>query len=98
MTQQYLVGELSLLLGELEVEVCQRDFAQKVAGLRRKLEHSPPGRLSEMAWQALELADDVCWDSLQRADASALICQAATCARLREFAVCAALIDEDERL
>ncbi len=98
MTQQYLVGELSLLLGELQVEVCQREFSQKVAGLRRTLERSPVARLSEMAWQALELADDVCWDSLERADASALISQAATCAKLREFAVCAALIDEDERL
>ncbi|MDA8386919.1 MAG: hypothetical protein M0Z88_11785 [Actinomycetota bacterium] len=98
MTQQYLVGELSLLLGELQVEVCQREFSQKVACLRQTLEHSPVARLSEMAWQALELADDVCWDSLERADASALICQANTCAKLREFAVCAALIDEDERL
>ena len=89
---------MSLLLGELQVEVCQREFSQKVAGLRRTLECSPVARLSEMAWQALELADDVCWDSLERADASALISQAATCAKLREFAVCAALIDEDERL
>ena len=98
MTQQYLVGELSLLLGELQLEVCQRDFVKKVAGLRRRVERSPVGSLTQMAWQALELADDVCWDSLQRADASALICQSATCAKLREFAVCAALIDEDERL
>lgn len=87
-----------MLLGELQLEVCRSDFAQKVAGLRQTVEHCPVSCLSQMAWQALELADDVCWDSLQRADASALICQSATCARLREFAVCAALIDEDERL
>jgi hypothetical protein len=44
--------------------------------------------------RALALADDLCWDSLDRGDTAAFTRQAAVCDELREFGVCADLLDE----
>jgi hypothetical protein len=60
MTQQYIAGEFSLRLAQLQAVT----------------------------------PDEVCWDSLTRADTTAFDRQAATAAQLREFGVCAGLIDE----
>ena len=45
--------------------------------------------------RALGVADGLCWDSLGCGDAVAFGRQAAICADLREFGICAQLVEED---
>jgi hypothetical protein len=94
MTQQYLVGELSLLLGQLQAAMTKEASAVEVANLRQRAETGPRSSLAPVAVRALEVADWVCWDSLTRGDAVAFIRQAAVCADLWEFGVCAGLLEE----
>jgi hypothetical protein len=94
MTQQYLAGEVSLLLAQLQAVAVEPPFAREVAKLRTDAETSPPGVLTAVLIRALEATDTVCWDSLARGDMTAFNCQAATGAELREFGVCAGLLDE----
>jgi len=96
MTQQYIAGELSLLLGQLQAVVSDDALAKEVGHLRREAESWPTRALGIVTRRAIELADEICWDSLSKGDASALIAQAPICAQLREFGICAAMIDEDE--
>jgi hypothetical protein len=42
--------------------------------------------------QALALTEWLCWDSLNRGDTAAFTRQAAVCAELHEFGVCAGLL------
>ena len=44
--------------------------------------------------RALALAESLCWDSLNRGDTAAFTRQAAVCAELHEFGVCAGLLKE----
>jgi hypothetical protein len=44
--------------------------------------------------RALALTDGLCWDSLNRGDTAAFTRQAAVCAELHEFGVCAGLLEE----
>jgi hypothetical protein len=94
MTQQYLAGELSLLLGRLQAvtnQASERDVAQ----LRRDAETGSLTALAVVVVRALDLTDSLCWDSLTRGDSVAFSCQAAISSGLREFGVCAGLLDED---
>ncbi len=79
MTQQYLAGELSLLLARLQATATDR----------------PLTALTSVVVRALALTDRLCWGSLQRGDTAAFTCQAAACAELREFGLCAGLLEED---
>jgi hypothetical protein len=94
MTQHYLAGELSLLLGRLQAVATdvasQRDLSQ----LRREAETGPLTTLGSVVVRAFGLADDMCWDSLRRGDSAAFHSQAAVGAELREFAVCAGMLEE----
>jgi hypothetical protein len=94
MTQQYLAGELSLLLAQLQAGPIDPSFASALARLRRDVETSPPRALSAVLIRTLEVTDGLCLDSLARGDATAFGCQAATGAQLREFGICAGLLDE----
>jgi hypothetical protein len=94
MTQQYIAGELSLLLGELQAATTHEASVVEVAHLRQRAETGPRSALTSVAVRALEVADWVCWDSLTRGDAAAFIRQAAVCAELWEFGVCAGLLEE----
>ena len=47
-----------------------------------------------MTVSALTLAEALCWDSLNRGDIAAFTRQAAVCAELHEFGVCACLLTE----
>jgi hypothetical protein len=47
-----------------------------------------------VAVDALALAEGLCWDSLTRGDTAAFCRQAAVCAELHEFGVCAGLLKE----
>jgi hypothetical protein len=93
-TQQYLVGEVSLLLAQLEVAAGDGSVSRTVAQLRREAESSPPAALGLLLARTFELTDCLCLDSLARGDVTAFLSQAATGERLRDFAVCARLLDE----
>jgi hypothetical protein len=91
-TQDYLVGEMSICLQRLEAATAERDAAADVVRLRRQVETSPPSSLAAEAARALAVADGLCWDSLARGDTAAFARQARASADLREFGICARLI------
>jgi hypothetical protein len=94
MTWQYLAGELSVLLADLQA-VANTEAARRDAwSLRHAAETAPIPTLGLVIMRALTVADDLCWDSLNRGDTAAFTSQAAVCNKLREFGVCAGLLDE----
>lgn len=95
MTQQYVAGELSLLLGELQTVATDQAWARDLARLRREAETWPVPALWSVASRALVVTDGLCWDSLARADAATFDRQAALGAELHEFGICAGLLDGD---
>lgn len=94
MTLQYIAGELSLILGELEGAVPSRAARRHVADLRHEAETAPFPALPAVAVQALRLTDDACWASLTQGDAETFRREAAIGAELWSFGVCACLLDE----
>jgi hypothetical protein len=94
MTQQYLAGELSVLLAQLEATVPSETSAGDVALLRHQAETLPTGGLARVAERALELTDDLCWDCLIREDRESFNRLAVVGAELREFGVCAGMLGE----
>ena len=95
MTQQYIAGELSLRLGQLQAVATDQERAREVGRLRYEVETVPLAKLGSVVVRALGLADRLCWDSLQCGDALAFGRQAAICAELWEFGICARLFEED---
>jgi hypothetical protein len=93
LTQQYLIGEASVLLAELEASGTDPDATRELARLRREAETGPVSRLGPVALRALELTDELCRESLRRGDALAFARQCACGAELREFCLCAQLAD-----
>ncbi len=81
MTRQYLIGELSVRLEQLQATVGPA-AACDVARLRAKVEASPPAGLGWATTRAMALADGLCWDSLSRGDAAAFTDQARILAEL----------------
>lgn len=96
MTRQYVVGELSLILGELQAVATNEVAVRDVARLRLEVETTPPAALAPIAARAVELTDGVCLSSLARGETAAFVREAAICAELWEFGVCAGLLEEDE--
>jgi hypothetical protein len=94
MTQQYLVGELSVLLARLQAATGDEASAGGVARLRQEAETAPVTALTTLVFRALGLIDAACWDALTRGGMRAFACQAAIGAQLREFGVCAGLLPE----
>lgn len=94
MTQQYLIGELSVRLEELQAAASQV-AAVAVSRLRREVETRPASGLASAARRALTLADDMCWDSLSAGDATAFTRLSQISAEMRQFGICARLLDED---
>ena len=95
MTQQYLAGELSALLGDLQAATGDCTSKRVVADLRREAENVPTAALPSVAEHALEAANRICWDALARGDTAALVREVVICGELWEFAVCAGLLTED---
>jgi hypothetical protein len=102
MTQQYLVGELSVLLGLLQETAPDAAAVREIARLRDEAETRTPAGLASVMARALALADRLCWESLSRTDAAAFARQAEAAAfarqaeaaaALHEFGVCAGLIE-----
>ena len=95
MTQQYLAGEMSSLLGELQSVATTPASVRDLARLRHEAETRPLAVLPGVAVQALVVTDELCWDSLHRADTATFVRQAALGAELHEFGVCAGLLEDD---
>ena len=72
MTQQYLLGQFSALLGDLERTAAE--WQPAVHDLRREVESSPLAmlpelaELAELADKVIKLTDTICWAALQRGD------------------------------
>jgi len=96
MTQQYLVGELSLILGELQAVAAKQTAAPDVGRLRQEAETTPPAALAPVVVRAVALTNRVCWDALERGEAATFVREVTICAELREFGVCAGLLGEDQ--
>jgi hypothetical protein len=94
MTQQYLAGELSLLLAQLRAVATNEASVREAARLRHEAETGPLTGLASVTEHALELTDSLCWESLARGDIAAFADQAVVSAELREFGVCAGLLGE----
>lgn len=94
MTQQYIIGELSLWLVQLQTAAIDEDAASRCARLRLETEAAPFEELPHLALRALDLVRALCQDSLARGDLRALTKQATLAAELREFGVAANLLRE----
>jgi hypothetical protein len=92
MTQQYLIGETSVLLAQLQGAATDQAHMREAARLRREAEATPPPALGPVLVRAMALTDELCWDSLDRGDVAAFARQCACGAELREFCVCARLL------
>ncbi len=95
MTQEYLVGELSVRLEQLQAATSAKGEAQ-VAQLRHQVESRPLTWLAAAVRRALTLADRMCWDSLSKGDTASFARQASASANLRQFGICSRLLAEDQ--
>jgi hypothetical protein len=93
MTQQYLSGELSVLLARLQATVGDAS-AGEVARLRYEAETVPRPALGSVVVRALGLTESLCWNSLTQGDTDAFTRQSVVGGELRSFAECAGLLGE----
>ena len=91
MIQDYLIGELSVRLEQLEAATAPR-AARPVACLRHEVETGPLSGLAMATSYALALADALCWDSLAHGDTATFSRQARASAELHQFGTCARLL------
>ncbi len=94
MTRQYVAGELSVLLARLQAVTTTETARRDAWSLRRAAETEPIPALGPVTVRALKLTEGLCWESLNRGDTVAFTRQAAVCAELHEFGVCAGLLKE----
>jgi hypothetical protein len=94
MTRQHLVGELSLILGELHEAAPNDAAADDVIRLRHEAELASPAALASLAVRAMELTDGLCWDALSGGRTDEFAREAAICAELWEYGVCAGLLED----
>ncbi|HYX84642.1 MAG TPA: hypothetical protein VE777_06705 [Gaiellales bacterium] len=90
MTEQYLVGQFSSLLSDLEP--APSEWRTAVNDLRREVERSQSRELPRLVRDALGLADAICLAALEHGDAPGFRRYAAAAAALVEFAENAGLI------
>jgi hypothetical protein len=89
-TQQYIVGEFSSLLAELQP--VPGALLAAVDDLRREVECSPLPRLPLLAHRALNLADVICWAALEDGDVTGFCRYAKMACALGEFTENAGLL------
>jgi hypothetical protein len=88
-TQQYIVGELSSLLAELQP--APRRCMAAVDDLRREVESSPLHKLPVLAHRALSLTDVICWTALEDGNVTGFARYAKTARALGDFTESAGL-------
>ncbi len=91
MTQQYIIGEFSCLLAELQ-PAPGAWLGGAVDDLRREVEVSPLTMLPQLAVEAMTLAETMCWVALEHGDMSGFCRCAKTAAALRDFTASACLV------
>jgi hypothetical protein len=96
MTRQYLAGELSIRLGQLEAAAPDPGLADHVASLRRQGESVPLDCLPDVASRALALIDQLCLESLRQGDSAAFTHHVALGSELYDFANCSGLFEEED--
>lgn len=94
MTTQYITGELSLLLADLQAITHNQGLARDVGRLRVEVEAAPSWALPVIALRARELMRRLCREALDRGDVMDLCRQATWGAELMEFVDCASLLEE----
>lgn len=92
MTQQYLSGELSVLLAQLPEVATSPRSREAALGLRRLTETVPVSELAFVLARALVVVDELCWESLECGSTAAFAEQAIIGAELREFGISARLL------
>ena len=90
MTQQYVVGEFSILVAELEPAA--GELGGSVHALRREIELSPFSRLPRLAREAFDLTDRICLGALEAGDVASFRRGATTAAALWDFSAGARLL------
>ena len=93
MTQQYLIGQFSLLLEDMQPSPGDR-LAWAVRDLRREVERSGVQMLPRLAREAMVLSDRICWGALERGDAVGFCRYAKAAVALGEFADAAGLLPD----
>jgi hypothetical protein len=93
MTQQYLIGQFSVLLEDLQPSPAD-GLAVAVHDLRDEVEHSPVQLLPKLARDAMALSDMICLGALERGDAIGFCRYANAAAALGEFTDAAGLLHE----
>ena len=91
MTQQYLIGQFSGLLEDLQ-PFPGDGLAAAVHDLRAEVEHSSVPMLPTLAREAMALSDSICWDALQRLDASSFCRYVKAAVALGEFTDAAGMV------
>jgi hypothetical protein len=91
MTQQYIIGQFSVLLEELQPSPGDC-LAAAVRELREEVEHSSVPMLRTLASQAMALGDSICFGALERGDVSSFCRYAEAAVALGEFTDAAGLI------
>ncbi len=95
MTQQYLIGQFSALLGDLQPPPGEC-LAETVHDLRREVESCPLAMLPKLAREAMTLTDVICWAALERGDSSGFCRYAKVAVALGEFTDSAGLVGESK--
>lgn len=92
MTQQYLIGEVLLLLSRLQAEAHAPDARCRVEHLRSRAENAPPHRLGPVLGSAVPLADALCWQALGVGDMEAFERRSRIAEDIHAFGVCSGLV------
>ncbi len=91
MTQQYIIGQFSVLLGDLQPPPGEC-LTIAVHDLRRQVESCPLPMLPMLAREAMSLTDMICWGALERGDPDGFYRYAKAARALWEFADSAGLL------
>ena len=83
MTQQYIVGQFSVLLEDLQPP--SGEWLAAVRKLRSEVESCPFSMLPRLAQEAIGLTDLICWSALEQGDVSSFCGYARSAAALGEF-------------
>jgi hypothetical protein len=93
MTEQYLIGQFSLLLEDMQPSAGDC-FAWAVRDLRGEVERCSVPMLPRLAREAMVLSDRICWGALERGDAVGFRRCAKAAVALGEFTDAAGLLAE----
>ena len=82
-TQQYIVGQFSVLLGDVQSR--SGEWVAAVRELRSEVESCPLSMLPRLARKAIGLTDLICWSALEQGDLDCFRGCARSAAALGEF-------------